>query len=111
LKVCQDDFSVKIEKQGVFQRAVDAFYFLGQSSLFSSDDDDGIGYIVDALGGGTISEKIEKMKYSESPRVKLSHLIAIYRKLRKIVGPVSVSNPILLGYVILFIMSSIACMH
>ncbi len=107
LKVCQEDLSVKIGKQGVFQRAVDTFYFLGQSSLFSPDDDDGIGYQLD-VGGGTVSGIIENMKYSECPRVKLSHLIDLYRDLRKIVGSVSVSNPILVGYVILFIMSSIS---
>jgi len=107
LKVCPDDFSVRIEKQGVFQRAVDAFYFLGQSSLFSPDDDVGIGYQLN-MRGRTVSEKIEKMKYSKTPRVKLNHLIDIYMRLRKIVGSVSISNPILVGYAILFIMSSIS---
>jgi len=108
LKACPDDFSVKIEKQGVFQRAADAFYFLDQSSLFSPDDYSGIDYIVKPFEGRTVSEKIEKMKYSETPRVKLNHLIDIYIKLRKIVGSVSISNPILVGYAILFIMSSIS---
>ena len=102
-----DDFAVKIEKSGIFQRAIDAFYLLDQSSLFSLDDDDGIGYLAN-IGGGTISEIIAKMKYSECPVIKLTHLIDVYEKLDKVVGPVLKSNPILVGYVILFSMSSIS---
>jgi len=102
-----NDFSVKIEKSGIFSRAIDAFYLLDQSSLFSPDDDDGIGYLA-SVEGGTISEIIAKMKYSECPEIKLTHLIDVYEKLDKIVGSVSKSNPILVGYVILFIMNSIS---
>lgn len=53
----------KLQKSGIFPRAVDAFYFLGQSSLFSADDDDGIWN--DQTVEGLISGKIEKIKYSE----------------------------------------------
>lgn len=102
-----NEYLVEIEENGIFPRAVDAFYFLNQSSLFSPDDDDGIGYIVN-VEGGTISEIIKKMKYSERPKIKLAHLIDVYEKLGKIVGPVSKSNPILVGYVILFTISSIS---
>jgi len=98
---------VKIEKKGIFPRAVDAFYFLGQSSLFSPDDDDGIGYLVNPLTGGPISERIEKMKYSDTPVIPLSYLIHAYEKLDRIAGQFSKSNPILVGYVILFTVSSI----
>jgi len=104
---CSNDFSVKIEKSGIFPRAIDSFYFVDQSSLFSPDDDDGIGYQLN-VNGETVSEMIEKMKYSESPEIRLSHLIDVYEKLDKIVGSVSKSNLILVGYVILFIVSSIS---
>lgn len=106
-KPCPNDFSVEIGKSGIFPRAIDAFYFLDQSSLFSPDNDDGIGYVAN-VEGGTISERIEKMKYSESPVIRLTHLIGVYEKLGKIVGSVSKSNPILVGYVVLHIMSSIS---
>ena len=107
LMPCSNDFSVKIEKSGIFPRAIDTFYFLDQSSLFSPDDDDGIGYLAN-VEGGTISEMIEKMKYSECPEIRLTHLIDVYDRLNNIVGSVSKSNPILVGYVILFIISSIS---
>ncbi len=103
-----DDFSITIEKKGIFPRAVDAFYFLGQSSLFSPDEDDGIGYIVAPSKKGTISKRIRKMKYSKTPKIKLTRLFDVYERLGKIVGSVSKSNPILVGYVILFVISSIS---
>lgn len=104
---CSNDFSVEIKKSGIFPRVIDTFYFLDQSSLFSADDDDGIEYRLN-IDGETVSEIIEKMKYSECPEIRLTHLISVYEKLGKIVGSVSKSNPILVGYVILFIMSSIS---
>lgn len=105
-----NEYPVQIKKKGIFPRAVDAFYFCYQSSLFSRDDDDGVGYMIDPFTGGTlgISARIEKMKYSETPKIKLNHLVSVYEKLGKIVGSVSKSNHILVGYVILFIMSSIS---
>lgn len=108
---------VRIQKNGIFPRAVDAFYFLGQPSLFSPNKDDGIGYTYDPRKvygdrlegeGLTISERIGKMKYSERPNINLTHLIDVYERLGKIVGSVLDSNPILVGYVILFIMSSLS---
>jgi len=108
LTQCSNDFSVEIGIfSGIFQRAIDAFYFADQSSLFSSDYDDGIGYQLN-VEGKTTSEIIEKMKYSECPEIRLTHLIDVYEKLGKIVGSVSKSNPILVGYVILFIGSSVS---
>lgn len=101
------DLSVKIKKSGIFPRAIDAFYFLDQSSLFSPDEDDGIEYQLN-FKGKTISETIKKIKYSEDPEITLTHLIDVYEKLDEIVGSVSKSNPILVGYVILFTMSSIS---
>ena len=103
-----NQYLVEIEKNGIFPRAVDAFYLLDQSSLFSPDDDDGIGYIVSPIKRGTISKIIRKMKYPETPKIKLVRLIDVYERLDKIVGPVSKSNPILVGYVTLFIISSIS---
>lgn len=100
-------FSAKIQKSGIFHRAVDAFYFLKQSSLFSIDDDDGIPYQHD-FKLEVPFEKIEKMKYSEYPEINLTRLINIYDRIGKIDKFVSKSNPILVGYVILFITSSIS---
>ena len=100
-------FCVRIEKSGIFSRAVDAFYFLNQSSLFSVDDDDGIPY-QHKFDLEVPFEKIEKMKYSESPEINLNHLINVYEKLNKVKKFVSKSNPILIGYAILFIISSIS---
>lgn len=112
LKSSEKEFSVKeyhveIGTNGIFPRTVDAFYLLGQSSLFSPDAESGIGYQL-GVTGQTISERIKKMKYSRSPKISLNHLIDIYEKLGKIVGSVSKSNPILVGYVILHIVSSIS---
>jgi hypothetical protein len=99
--------SVTVKPDGIFQRAVDAFYFVGQSSLFSLDNDDGIGYTIDPLRGGTISQRIRKIKYSATPSITLARLIDVCERFDKIVGNVSKSNPILVGYVILFTLSSI----
>jgi len=99
--------SVTVRPDGIFQRAVDAFYFLGQSSLFSLDDDEGIGYTIDPLGKGTISKRIRKTKYSAAPKITLARLIDVHERLGNIVGDVSKSNFILVGYIILFTLSSI----
>jgi hypothetical protein len=48
------------------------------------------------------------MKYSTCPPIRLGHLIDVYKRLGRTVGDVQESNPILVGYVILFIMSSIS---
>jgi len=96
----------KLQKSGIFPRAVDAFYFLGQSSLFSADDDDGIWN--DQTVEGLISGKIEKIKYSEYAEINFTQLIGIYEKFRRIERNISKSNPILVGYCILFILSSIS---
>lgn len=98
---------VRIKESGIFQRAVDAFYFLGHSSLFSCDQDSGIEYQLN-LSEEIISEKIDKLKYSDAPEIILSHLIDVYERLNETVGHVSKSNPILVGYVILFAVSSIS---
>jgi len=102
-----NEYRVEIRTNGIFPRAVDAFYLLDQSSLFSPDDDTGIGYQLD-LKGQSISERIGKMRYSECPKISLGHLFTVYDKLGKVVGSVSKSNPILVGYLILHITSSIS---
>lgn len=107
LKKHSNDFSVKIGKNGIFPRVVDAFYLLYQSSLFSLDDADGIVYPLVVELKAT-PNKIQKEKYSEFPEIRLSHLIGLYQKLRQILKSSSKSNPILVGYVILFIISSIS---
>lgn len=102
------DFAVKIKKSGIFPRAVDAFYFVDQPSLLSIDDNDGIEYFFHAPGTGTISKKIKKIKYSKTPTVKLTHLIDVYNRLGALSGRVSKSNCILVGFVLLFVISSIS---
>ena len=97
---------VKIEKSGVFPRAVDAFYFLNQSSIFSVDDDDGISLQHQKLE--VPIEKIEKKRYAQSPQIALGYLIDTYERVCKMGELVKKSNPILLGYLILFIESSLS---
>lgn len=107
---CETKHSVKFWKFGIFPRAVDAFYLSNQSSLFSLDNDSGIGYSLD-LSGRTVYPKIKKIKYSEGNKISLDELIRIYEELidleKRKAGNVG-SNPILVAYVILFIMSSIS---
>lgn len=107
LRAQAGEYFTTIQKSGIFPRAVDAFYFLNQSSLFSVDDDDGIPYQHN-FELEVPFEKIEKMKYSECPEINLTHLIDVYERISKINKFVSKSNPILVGYVILFIISSIS---
>jgi len=100
------DTEVKIQLNGVFPRAVDAFYFLDQSSLFSRDDKSGISYQLN-IDGKTVSKEIQKLKYSDEPKVSMSRLVEIYDDLDRVVGSVKLSNQILVGYAIIFALSSI----
>jgi hypothetical protein len=100
------DTEVKIHLNGIFPRAIDAFYIVGQSSLFSSDNKSGISY-QRSLKGGTVSKRIQKLKYCDKPKVSISRLIDIYDSLNRIVGDVKISNQILVGYLIIFALSSI----
>lgn len=104
-----DEHSVKVQKSGIFPRAVDAFYLVYQSSIFSLDED--IGVVVQQnFEGGAVFGEIEKKKYSECPEISLTDLINVYENLdeRASYEQVSESNPILVGYVVLFVMSSIS---
>lgn len=100
------DTEVKIQLNGVFPRAVDAFYFLDQSSLFSRDDRSGIFYQRNIAGETIPSKKIQKLKYSDEPKVSISRLVEIYDDLDRVVGSVKLSNQILVGYAIIFALSS-----
>jgi len=102
-----NQYLVEIEKNGIFPRAVDAFYLVNESNLFSVDDDDGIPYQHD-YDLEVPFNKIEKMKYSETPEVNLAHLFDVYERLYRIKTLVSKSNLILVGYSIQFIWSSIS---
>ena len=103
-----DNLGVKIlGRNGLFQRAVDSFYFMGQSSIFSLDEDEGIRYELNA-NQEPISPRIGKLKYSEKPEKKLTELIDISEKLKETKGGILKSNEILLDYTILFGMSSIS---
>lgn len=97
---------VKIYAKGVFPRAVDAFYLVGQSSLFSCDDESGISYQPD-INGNIFPKRIQKQKYSDEPKFYMSHLIDIYDSLNSVHGSVKISNKILVGYTIVFALSSI----
>lgn len=101
------DTEIKIQVNGVFPRIVDAFYFLNQSSLFSRDDSSGISYTISPLTGKTASKMLEKLKYDSEPKIRLRQLLDTYESLSKIVGSVFTSNHVLVGYAILFIMSSL----
>jgi hypothetical protein len=100
-------FEIEIKKMGIFPRAVDSFYFLGQSSLFSHDNSAGIGYIVKGIEKGIISKRIRKMRYDENPTISFTHIIDVYDRLKTIVGKTSNSNSVLTGYIMLFLLSSV----
>jgi len=105
-KTTEAGIEVKVHSNGVFPRAVDAFYLLGQSSLLSCDDETGISYQPD-LNGNVIPKRIQKQRYSDEPRLNLSNLIGIYDNLNRVYGYVKISNQILVGYMIVFVMSSV----
>ncbi len=107
LKPNSDGLSIQIQRNGLFQRAVDGFYFVGQPSIFSLDEDEGIRYELDA-NEEPITPRIGKMKYYEKPEKKLTELIDVYQKFNDTRGGVLKSNEILLGYTVLFGMSSIS---
>lgn len=100
------DTEVKFYSNGAFPRAIDAFFLVNQSSLFSRDDKSGINYQKN-INGNTIPKRIQKFKYSDEPKVNLSRLVKIYDDLNRVVGSVKVSNQILVGYAIIFALSSI----
>ena len=102
--------NIQIEKKGIFQRAIDAFYFLGIPSIFSLDNDSGIINQYN-LKEELIFKEIGKMKYSDKPNIPLNYIIDIYKQLRmmrKTAGDLILSNQILVGYVLLFAISSIS---
>ena len=100
--------TVKIARRnGLFQRTVDSFYFINQPSIFSLDKDEGIQYELNETQE-PISERIGKLEYFSEPEKELTEFIALYEKLKMIKGGVNKSNDILLGYSILFGMSSIS---
>jgi len=104
-----DEYTLKILKNGIFQRAVDAFYFMYQSSLYSLDDEVGIDY--PSLFFSSETEKKEKWKYSETPNIKLGNLFDLYDRLEtrsSLQTGKNKSNLILTGYALLFSLSSIS---
>jgi len=103
------DAKVKILENGIFPRAVDAFFVVYQSSLFSNDDKDGIGYLVDPFSGGTNPEGFPKLQCYKTPQVKFSELLDLYKKLGSFQHiRITVANKILTGYLILFSTSFIS---
>jgi hypothetical protein len=75
--------------------------------LFSLDDKDGVTH---QLGGNgrPVVEKVAKLKYSECPKISLTSLIELYAKLRKDIEFIYKSNMVLIGFTMLFAMSSIS---
>jgi len=102
------DTKVKISENGVFQRSTDAFFVVGQSSLFSKNEEHGIGYLFCA-DGTTYPEKFTKLSYASRPQITLRELFGIYNRLNDTQGVlISAGNKILAGYLILFLVSSIS---
>jgi hypothetical protein len=104
------DAKVKLLENGIFPRAVDAFFVTYQSSLFSNDDNDGVGYYVNPLGG-TMPERFPKLQYCKTPQVKLGELLDFYKRLGHLEQErvhTTVANKILTGYLILFSTSFIS---
>jgi len=104
-----EEYLITIQDSGIFPRASDAFYLLYESNLFSADDAGGFGSF-EGIFGETVCPKIDKMKYTEHPKVKLVDLLRIYENLgiRASRQPTHDSNFILVGYAILFAMSSLS---
>lgn len=103
-----DEYTLEMWKNGIFQRAVDAFYFRYHPSLFSLGGSLGINY--HELLFGFKTEKIEKWEYSKAPKIKLGSLFHIYDRIdsRNPAYSGKKSNPILIGYALLFSLSSIS---
>jgi len=103
------NIKVKILENGIFPRVVDAFYLMYQPSLFSNDDDQGIGYLVNIESGGTTPPELKKLPYCNKPQIRLSELLDLYGKLTSFEHiHITAANKILTGYLILFLMSSIS---
>jgi len=105
------DAKVKILENGIFPRAVDAFFVTYQSSLFSNDDDHGIGYLWDPVMDGTttIPKRFPKFQYCKTPQIKFGELLDLYKKLGSLEHiQITVANKILAGYLILFSTSFIS---
>jgi len=102
------DARVKILEKGIFPRAVEAFFVMNQSSLFSNDDNDGISHWITA-DGTTYPERFLKLRCSKTPQAKFGDLLDLYKKMRSIEGKyITVANKILTGYLLLFSASSIS---
>lgn len=97
----------RILENGIFPRAVDAFYAVDQSSLFSSDDVLGIGHYFNVSGETTPTRL--KLKCCDKSSVTLNELLIMYRYFNSIKHDlVTVANKILAGYLVLFLVSSLS---
>jgi len=98
-----------VKDVGSFPRTADAFYLRYESNVFSADDFGGFGSQRN-IAGETVFAKIDKLKYTDKPKIRLHDLISIYENLRGRANyyPVYNSSPILVGYAILFVVSSIS---
>jgi len=101
---------MKVRTSGIFPRAVDAFYLVYQPSIFSLDEDTGIICYPNLEGENILAEVDKKRKYSRCPELGLTALINMYEKLNQKMPffRISKSNLILVGYIILFAVSSIS---
>lgn len=110
LKFSEDgkEYIVAVQESGLFPRASDAFYLLSESNLFSADNVGGVG-AQENLAGEILFPKIDKRKYIERPKIRLTDLINASENLegRYLYSPRD-SNQILIEYAILFATSSIS---
>ena len=105
------NIEVKILNRGIFPRAVDAFYLVNQSSLFSSDEEQGIHYVGNFITGGTTPPRMEKLQYHHIPsrQVSLGTLLVYYKNLTDFKHIyITPANKILTGFIIIFLISSIS---
>ena len=102
------DYIVTIQESGAFPRASDAFYLLYESTLFSADDRGGVGTQKN-IDGEILFPKIDKCRYTERPKIRLTDLIAASENLEshRYFSRLD-SNRILIEYAILFATSSIS---
>jgi hypothetical protein len=106
------ELKVNLLDRGVFPRAVDAFYLLHQSSLYSNNAQAGIMYSHNIAKDESIPLRMEKLPYYHKPatQISLGTLLEYYERLttNDKYAEISMSNKILTGFLTLFLISSIS---
>jgi hypothetical protein len=104
-----NDMEIRLGTTGIFPRAVDAFYFLNEQSVFSLDNAKGNGLGNDFTLQNPAFKPMAKTKYYEKPTIKFGQLLENYERMKILRENMQCGkgNPILTGYAILFLVSSV----